>query len=78
MGCGAETLVKLKLPASRVMFDNRHRTPCAGSEVALQLLAAEGFTYNSNALKYLRGELAISMKMHILQTGEGAQSRRHN
>ena len=32
----------------------------------MQLLAAEDFRYNSHALKHLRGELAISMKMPIL------------
>jgi hypothetical protein len=37
----------------------------------MQLPAAEDFTYNSHALKYLRNELAIPVKTRILQIGGG-------
>jgi hypothetical protein len=37
----------------------------------MQLLAADDFTYNSHALRYLRGEVSISMKARNLQIGGG-------
>ena len=37
----------------------------------MQLLAADDFTYNSHALKYMRGEVRILMKTRILQIGGG-------
>lgn len=54
------------------------RLPPQGSEVVMQLLAAEEHTYNSHALKYLRDRTGyLHEDAYFADTG-GAQSRRHN